>query len=103
MALLPAEIPDLLDTDTHEQFLEKGKISAFWLTLTVPEGTAKGNYTGKVRVQTATGVKDLDLKIRICGFRMRSHWRFWGRRSARNTGGRTGAGDRKSTRLNSSH
>lgn len=70
VAFLPAEIPDLLDTDSHEQFLKKGKISAFWLALDVPEGTAKGSYTGKLRVQTATGIKDLNLKIRICGFRM---------------------------------
>jgi|GEM_PF-6821848 len=70
VAFLPAEIPDLLDTDSHEQFLEKGKISAFWLALTVPEDVAKGNYTGKIKVQTSTGIKNLNLKIRICGFRM---------------------------------
>jgi hypothetical protein len=65
----PARFPDYLRPEKQLD-VSKDRYQAVWLTLTIPESTAPGRYTGNIKVSCKEGEQTFPLHITVYPFRM---------------------------------
>ena len=60
----PARFPDYLMLERHIN-VNKGSWQAIWFTISIPENTVPGTYTGKITVKSDQGEQSLPISVSV--------------------------------------